>query len=181
MVNENCVAPDANGCITAAMRQPRMGSPASSLSVTVLSVSVAATACLLAGVALAETVRGTADDDRLVGARGADRIIGKGGDDVLRGRRSHDLLRGGTGRDRLLGGAGRDVLVGGRGPDQFNMRDGIQLGSPGRDVIRAQDGREDQIDCGDGRDVAYVDRAGEQGIFDCERVVVGGGRNGSRR
>ena len=162
-----------------------------------------ATLCVFTSIALAETVRGTAGDDRLSGTAGGDRILGKRGADVLRGRAGADLLRagpgrdrllggagadrviggrgrdralGGTGADRLLGGGGPDVLVGGRGPDQFNMRNGIQLGSPGDDVIRAHDGREDQIDCGAGDDIAYVDRAGEEGVYDCERVLAGSGR-----
>ena len=44
-------------------------------------------------------------------------------------------------------------------------------GSSGRDVIKARDGTPDVINCGPGKDVAYVDRV-EDGVFDCERVLV---------
>ncbi len=47
---------------------------------------------------------------------------------------------------------------------------GKPVDGQGRDVIRARDGTRDVINCGPGKDVAYVDRA-EDGVFDCERVV----------
>ncbi len=39
----------------------------------------------------------------------------------------------------------------------------------GDDVIDARDGEEDEINCGDGDDVAIVD-ASEEGVLDCEVV-----------
>ncbi|MDQ3573092.1 MAG: hypothetical protein M3383_09575, partial [Actinomycetota bacterium] len=94
-----------------------------------------------------------------------------GGADILRGGPGRDVLRAGPGADRIRGGKGRDVMRGGTGRDGFEMRNGVQLPSPGNDVIRARDGRADEINCGAGRnDVAYVD-AVEDGVYNCERVI----------
>ena len=104
------------------------------------------------------------------GGPGPDVIRGTSGPDVLRGGRGNDVLRGGRGADRLIGGKDRDRLIGGPGRDEFNMRNGIQLASPGNDFIDARDGTPDQINCGKGRrDVAKVD-AVEEGVYDCEIV-----------
>jgi Ca2+-binding RTX toxin-like protein len=65
--------------------------------------------------------------------------------------------------DHLVGTKGADVIKGGGGYDTIK-------GKGGADVIRARDGHLDYIDCGTGRDVAYVDRAAD-GVFDCERIV----------
>ena len=124
-------------------------------------VVLAACACALATVAVAATRDGGPGDDRLVGTKG---------DDVLRGRGGADVLSGGSGSDRLVGGPGRDVLRGGPGYDQFNMADGAELPSPGRDRIVARDGGPDEISCGDGADVALVDSE-EDGVYSCEKVI----------
>jgi hypothetical protein len=127
-----------------------------------LSIVVAATlACALGSAALAATREGTV---------GPDRLVGTGQDDVLRGRGGPDILSAGRGDDRLVGGPGRDVLRGGPGYDQFNMADGTEVDSPGRDRIVARDGGPDQINCGSGNDVAVVDEE-EDGVYFCERVV----------
>jgi RTX calcium-binding nonapeptide repeat (4 copies) len=70
--------------------------------------------------------------------------------DVLRGTAGRDLLRGLAGDDLLVGLAGNDILLGGLGRDRL-------LGGAGRDELRAVDGRRDRVDCGTGRDIAYVD------------------------
>lgn len=133
----------------------------------------------LACAALAAELIGTNGDDRLVGTARSDVISGRGGADALLGWRGADRLRGGGGPDRvvggagadlLLGGAGTDRLVGGKGRDGFAMRNGAPLPSPGRDVLRARDGSVDHINCGGGRDTAYVDEE-EDGVYNCERVV----------
>jgi hypothetical protein len=87
-----------------------------------------------------DRLRGTRGDDCLRGRRGADRLSGRPGNDKLRGGRGRDRLRGGRGRDRLRGGRGRDRLQGGRG----------------RDSVRAARGGRQRIDCGRGRDKAFV-------------------------
>ena len=120
---------------------------------------------------LAKTQRGGAGGETLNGTPGKDRLAGAGGNDLIRGRGGNDSLRGGRGDDILIGGRGRDLLQGGSGRDGFNMRRGVQLAAPGSDVIRARDRGLDEINCGSGKDVAYVDRT-EDGVFDCERVIA---------
>ena len=123
---------------------------------------VAATlVCAVGSAAVAATREGSA---------GPDRMVGTSGDDVLRGRAGPDILSGGRGDDRLVGGAGRDVLRGGPGSDEFNMIDGGERPSPGRDRIVARDGGPDQVNCGAGSDVALVD-VEEDGVFNCETVI----------
>lgn len=116
--------------------------------------------CILATGASAVSRHGGAGSDRLVGTRAADTLRGRAGDDKLLGGRGKDLLIGGGGDDRLIGGGGRDG---------FNMRAGVQLKAPGDDRIEARDGVADEINCGDGDDVAIVDEV-ESGVYDCETV-----------
>jgi RTX calcium-binding nonapeptide repeat (4 copies) len=136
-------------------------------------------------------ILGDAHGNRLIGTAGADVIGGLGGDDRIVGRRGSDMLDGGPGLDRIGGGPGADVilggqggarLVGGPGRDEFNAVDGKPVGGRGRDVIRARDGHPDVINCGHGRDIAYVDRV-EEGVFGCERIVQPGTgqKRGARR
>lgn len=108
------------------------------------------------------TVHGGKDHDtvRVLGGRAT--VYGGHGNDDLRGGRGDDRISGGAGRDTIDGGAGDDRLTGGTG------RDTIRGGS-GDDVIHARDGERDVIDCGPGRDVAYVDR--HDVVEGCERVV----------
>jgi hypothetical protein len=77
-------------------------------------------------------VRGTKTKDRLRGTEGDDCLKGRGGPDRIKGRAGDDRLNGGRGRDRLSGGAGDDM-------------------------IKAGAGRRDRIDCGKGRDTAFVE------------------------
>jgi Ca2+-binding RTX toxin-like protein len=100
---------------------------------------------------------GTDGPDRLIGTVRHDEIDGRGAADVVRGRRGADALKGGAGRDRVAGGKGFDHFYGGRG----------------RDTIRARDERPDTIECGAGRDVAWVDRI-EDGVYDCETLRTPG-------
>jgi hypothetical protein len=65
-------------------------------------------AALLAGPALAASIKGTPGPDELAGTRGDDTIRGRGGDDALSGRRGDDVLVGGAGADSLAGGRGED-------------------------------------------------------------------------
>ena len=101
----------------------------------------------------ARTVSGTAGADSLTGTAGHDLLYGRGGNDRLDGGRGNDVLYGGAGNDVLTGGAGRDRLYGG----------------PGNDTLRAQDGFRDTVDCGPGRDIAWVDRVDR--VSGCERVI----------
>jgi hypothetical protein len=99
------------------------------------------------------TFSGTARSDRIAGTTGNDLLYGRGGNDMLVGGRGNDVLYGGLGNDALYGGPGTDRLYGG----------------PGRDQLHARDGRRDTVDCGPGRDVAWVDRVDR--VSGCERVI----------
>jgi Ca2+-binding RTX toxin-like protein len=72
------------------------------------------------------------------------------------------VLRGGAGDDVLTGGAGNDRLTGGLGFDRI-------AGGPGNDRIDARDGKHDRVDCGAGRDTAFVD-PGDTVNRNCELV-----------
>jgi Ca2+-binding RTX toxin-like protein len=82
---------------------------------------------------------------------------------VIEGRGGNDTILGGAGNDKMYGGAGNDVIDGGSGSDHI-------YGGPGSDTIRATDGMKDWVDCGTGRDRAYVDRV-DVVNKDCESVV----------
>ena len=86
---------------------------------------------------------------------GDDRIDGGTGDDLLEGGDGDDAVSGASGRDRITGDEGRDRLSGGTGNDRINSRD------EDRDVV----------DCGPGRDIAFVDRRDR--VRGCERVRRG--------
>jgi Ca2+-binding RTX toxin-like protein len=123
------------------------------------------------GTAGADEIVGTRHADTIHGRGGADRIAARARGDRVFGGAGFDTLRGGRGADRLVGQRDGALLVGGSGRDEFNMRAGVRIAAGGRDVIRARDGRPDEINCGSGDDVAYVDRV-EDGVYDCERVVM---------
>jgi Ca2+-binding RTX toxin-like protein len=131
--------------------------------------AAAAVGLVAASVAGAVTLRGTAKDDRLVGTGKADTLKGRGGDDRLRGRKRGDLLVGGGGNDRLKGGPGGDDLLAGDGNDKLRDGTGFDIvdAGPGDDYVFSQNGRGDQIDCGEGVDTAVLDET-EDGVFDCE-------------
>jgi Ca2+-binding RTX toxin-like protein len=109
-----------------------------------LSVQASAYGCGLIGTDGPDRFNGTAGKDSYCGLTGSDRIFG---------RKGNDLLSGGPGDDRLDGGPGRDLIYGGGE----------------NDVIVARDGKRDIIDCGTGRDTAYVDR--QDDLTSCERVL----------
>jgi Ca2+-binding RTX toxin-like protein len=104
---------------------------------------------------------GTAHADRLIGTSQDDVIYGRGGSDRIFGLGGRDYLDGGGGADWLHGGAGGDRLRGGGDSDHLD-------GGPGADVVFARDVRVDSIDCGRGRDTAYVDDRDR--VRACERV-----------
>ena len=136
-------------------------------------------------------------DDVIRGSGGRDRLVGGPGDDLLRGGPGTDRLDGGSGRDVLVGDGDPDRIYGGRGSDFLDAgrgRPGSQVtggknelwGGAGRDVlvsrgrgdqlhgglgddtIRARDGRRTMVDCGPGRDRAFVDRFDR--VKNCEVV-----------
>ena len=133
--------------------------------------AVLAVALVAGGIVLAKVIRGGPGPQTINGTPGPDRLAGGGGNDRISGLGGDDRLRGGRGDDAVTGGPGSDVIVGGRGRDALNMRRGVQLDGVGNDVIRARDHGPDEVNCGAGDDIAYVDRV-EEGVFDCERVIA---------
>jgi len=125
---------------------------------------------------------GTSRPDLIKGRGAGDHLNGRGGADTINGQGGFDHIIGGGAADTLLGGPGGAVMVGGSGRDEFNAIKGKLVGGQGRDVIRARDGHPDVVNCGPGKDVAYVDRV-EDGVTDCERVVFprSGQKRGDRR
>jgi len=110
-------------------------------------------------VALAVTKIGTNGPDTLRGTSGSDQLLGRGGADWINGRRGQDVILGGPGGDILIDGPFRegavDILEGRDGNDEL-----VTFNGP---VAR------DILNCGTGRDVAYVDRK-DVVSDDCERI-----------
>jgi hypothetical protein len=126
-------------------------------------------------------VTGGADDDELVGGPagsrtrfladaapdGADHLLGGAGSDSADYSARTDAVRltadgvaddGATGEgddiapavETLVGGAGADVLAGGPGPS-------VLMAMAGDDELQARDDAVDQVDCGEGTDLAVLD------------------------
>lgn len=135
----------------------------------------------------ARMLGGPGNDQLLVSdtAAGA-RVSGGPGSDSLNAETTLRavVLDGGLGADGLLAGEGADVLRGGPGDDYFEDyshtragnvyvlgpgRDSVAWAGEGPDLIRARDGRYDDMYCSDGRDTVVLDALD---FFDgeCERV-----------
>jgi hypothetical protein len=93
---------------------------------------------------LTENVTGGGGDDTVVGDDGPNALSGGGGEDAIRGAGDNNAIDGGEGLDALFGEAGSDLLL-------------------------ANDGLADQIDCGPDIDLAFADLA------DAGRVLRTGG------
>ncbi|HEU4598770.1 MAG TPA: calcium-binding protein, partial [Solirubrobacterales bacterium] len=128
-----------------------------------------------------DVARMGAGDDVAHGGEGADTILGNDGNDLIEGEAGDDLLVGGRGSDRYLAGAGDDRVLAGSVPEE-----GYELEIPSlRPPFAEVDSWRDEIDCGEGADVAALnpwDRA-----TGCERerpvqaVEVGGRRPNQNR
>jgi len=109
-------------------------------------------ATALAGVAWAATLVGTDEPDKLGGTPNNDNISGFGGNDRISGREGDDYTKGGGGNDYINGRPGDDHIIPGPGADGFTK------GGRGNDIMEADDGRHDYVECGSGRnDRAYID------------------------
>jgi len=107
------------------------------------------------GKDLCEDIRGT---------YGHDTIFGDDGD----GNNEGDYIDCGLGIDFCHGRDGNDLVKGGSGGDKLT-------GGPGRDVIGADDGYGDTVDCGTGEDYIYMDTAAVEGTIErCEHKIVNG-------
>lgn len=118
-----------------------------------------------------DNVSGYRGNDEIDGGPGNDRISGGDGDDQRGNGQSitDSGLLGNGGRDRVLGGPGADDVTGGNGADGM-------FGGDGNDIIDSFDQTKDlEVDCGPGRDIAYVDRKDRRGkiIEDCEQIIRG--------
>lgn len=102
------------------------------------------------------SLAGTSANDLLVGGEGRDVICGGDGDDTLLGLGGIDVLLGGTGDDWIAGGLDGDVMLAGAGADR----------------IDARDGGGDNVDGGDGRDAAVLDRRGSDRASRIERRTL---------
>lgn len=96
---------------------------------TMVLILIAVMVALLAGVAYAATIEGTANDDIPRESQRNDQMYGfAGGDELLANfdGADTDVLRGGRGADDLdaIDGDGRDSLIGGRGFDTCHIEQG---------------------------------------------------------
>jgi Ca2+-binding RTX toxin-like protein len=101
------------------------------------------------------------DINRTCGYFTQDTLVGDGGNDRLYGRLGDDYLTGGGGNDYLVGGKDQPAKPpGGEYCTGFGERVGdTLLGGSGKDKIVARDGQRDlAIDCGPGKDKAYLDK-----------------------
>lgn len=122
-------------------------------------------------MAFDDTMIGSALDDVFKGGGGADELAMGAGDDTAYGDAGDDILNGEDGEDTLNGGSGNDVLRGGDGDDLLNggLEPDWVFGGPGGDRVTARGGGADRVDCGPGRDTAYVDSRDR--VTGCERVL----------
>jgi hypothetical protein len=134
-------------------------------------------------------IRGTDRNDDLKGTSFSDNVVGLGNHDVLSGGRGNDCLDAGSGddnldgkigKDKVDGGPGNDLVIGGKGNDKLRGRGGTDLLSDGlghnvfnagggADVVSARNSEPDKINCGPGKDHAYVDAHDK--VRACETVV----------
>jgi hypothetical protein len=103
----------------------------------------------------------SADTSRFRG----EEIVGTRGPDTLEGTSAGDVLFSFGGNDRIYAGDGSDLIDSGNGADTVHA--GL-----GDDRIRAFDGSRDDIDCGQGLDIAFVDTFDT--TVDCEELVESG-------
>lgn len=113
---------------------------------------------------------GPGDEGGLVGGDGNDKIYGgPGGDDELVGGAGNDLVHGGDGNDvNIAGDVGSDLLFGDAGDDQ--IAHGVISGvtDPQRTL---SDGSRDEINCGAGNDVAWINvNTDHDTAINCETV-----------
>jgi hypothetical protein len=129
-----------------------------------------------------DEVRGFGDGTLVVGGPGDDEHLATFGDQIIQGGPGNDFVYAGIGNDRAEGGPGRDQIAGGHGDDELSGgpgndllaggygSDDIEAGA-GDDVVWSFDPNRDNVDCGMGRDRAYVSR--NDRVTRCENVTYG--------
>jgi Ca2+-binding RTX toxin-like protein len=123
-------------------------------------------------------VRGGDGADLAYGGRGNDVLAGGNGPDRLYGGSDSDRVNGGDGSDRLSANKGNDDVSGGNGDDTLYGGWGADrvYGGWGNDELHslAADGDVDLLQCGPGRDKAWILRAerARTQVVGCEVVYV---------
>jgi Ca2+-binding RTX toxin-like protein len=118
---------------------------------------------------------GDDNPNSICGANGNDNIVLRGGSDVAYGNEGHDIINGGEGNDGIFGGGvlatgcmsggGGDRLIGGPGDDKIFHDDNSNTLS---------DGFKDYIDCGPGKDEAWINTSVDNDIaINCEILHTG--------
>jgi hypothetical protein len=125
------------------------------VALTVLFVATPAYAITVQCAPGGNYCQGGSGNDTIWGTNTPDRMGGNGGNDTLYGKPASDVLRGGAGEDTLRGGTGKDRFYGGTE----------------RDEIHAVDGAADLINCGDGEDIAFVEKV-DAVSEDCEIIAL---------
>jgi Ca2+-binding RTX toxin-like protein len=134
--------------------------------VLLIMATIALAVLLLGGVALADTIDGTAGPDDLVGTDQEDVIHGSGGADYVSGLAAADVLYAGAGNDTVVGREGNDRIYGNGGSDML-------FGNQSNDTINSEgDQTKDVVKCGIGKnDTAYVDKI-DRVKKNCENVYL---------
>jgi Ca2+-binding RTX toxin-like protein len=134
--------------------------------VLLIMATIALAVLLLGGVALADTIDGTAGPDDLVGTDQDDVIHGSGGADYVSGLAAADVLYAGAGNDTVVGREGNDRIYGNGGSDML-------FGNQSNDTINSEgDQTKDVVKCGIGKnDTAYVDKI-DRVKDNCENVFL---------
>src|SRR5215203_4746925 len=94
----------------------------------------------------------------LLGTDKPDGLSGKHGDDEVRGLGGTDDLEGGPGSDTLYGGDGDDYLETLTPFLEGPYGEDVLYGGDGSDQLYARDGQQDEIYCGEGKDVYDADK-----------------------
>jgi Ca2+-binding RTX toxin-like protein len=128
----------------------------------------------LQGTAKGDTVFGKNGNDTLLGGRGGDWLIGDALSDF--GADGNDLIYGGPGNDELIDGGGSDLLKGSGGndliyanSDKLASDQDTVLAGKGDDTIHANDGYQDDINCGSGKDEVTFDQNIDKVAANCEK------------
>ena len=134
--------------------------------VLLIMATIALAVLLLGGVALADTIDGTAGPDDLVGTDQEDVIHGSGGADYVSGLAAADVLYAGAGNDTVVGREGNDRIYGNGSSDML-------FGNQSNDTINSEgDQTKDVVKCGIGKnDTAYVDKI-DRVKDNCENVFL---------
>jgi Ca2+-binding RTX toxin-like protein len=138
-----------------------------------------------------ERIKALAGNDSVIAWGANDEIYGDEGNDVVNGDPGNDTIYGGPDGDgsvqgtaftdlNLEGGNDSDTVYGGGGADLIDAAANDEpyesaaepvdrsYGGRGNDQIYAADGNKDIINCGKGRDVAFIDEEIDANIKGCE-------------